>query len=108
MTTLEYPDFPHTRHKPRWDTLHQGLHQEVRLYVNHGIQPSNFFALVITDQPLSMCIRAADPINRILLVETCAFVLDCFPHRSFGSREHMEYWIKNGGWQGLYNPDYSL
>lgn len=71
-----------------------------RLYIEKGI-PGGSFTTAVLSNDLMGAFGRADEINRARLFDTCVFLSSQAPIGCYGSPDHVEEWVRNGGLEGL-------
>ena len=68
------------------------MHDGVRNYVHHGIEPGGFLTSVLSND-LKGAVMGADSINRQALPQWVEFVVWAIPMAAQGSRENVGNWV---------------
>lgn len=73
------------------DYLPEHMHDGLRLYLEHGIEPGGFLRAVLENDLCGAAARA-DSVNRSRLADY-ATVLSALPMSAWGSRERVNGWM---------------
>jgi len=85
------------------DKLHmvpEHLRGGVQRYLERGIQPGHFLTAVF-ENDLMEAMGRADEISRAGIFGICMFLYNYAPRQSYGSRDAVSRWLRQGGMQEL-------
>lgn len=83
-----------------YDRLPHHMRDAMQRYVEHGIAPGSFLTAVLSNDLMGAMGRA-DDINRASLYDYAVFLRSNAPIGCWGSPQHVEDWIAEGGLNGL-------
>ncbi len=83
-----------------YSKLPSHMQDGARLYIEKGIPGGSFFTAVVCND-LMEAFRRADDINSARMKEWVQFFYWEAPSGCWGSKEHHDQWVSNGGLLGL-------
>ena len=89
------------------EKLPEHMRTSVERYVEHGIQPGSFLEAVLENN-LVHAFRNADDINILVMDDWAMWLRKYAPLGCWGSPEHVEKWIREGGLQGMREAEIDL
>ena len=87
------------RQRPDYEMLPEHMRDEMKLWVERGIEPGRFLGAVLRNDLMS-ALGIADSINRERLFDFGNFLYNEVPADCHGSRENYAAWMERGGLLG--------
>ena len=82
-----------------YSSLPNYMRNGARLYIEEGVRPGSFMTALLSNQ-LMEAFGRADETNQFAMVTWVRFLYNEAPGGCYGSPQHFENWIKDGGVNG--------